>query len=694
MAWYNTNQITRLIPRIGLQDITEIILLTVFFYYVAKTLRGTRAWILLKGIVIVFLFYALAFVMDLNVIVFLFQNLLLFLGLAVVVVMQPELRKLIEMLGANSINDSLKSLIRNIFKAKEKAEVEQRLNDFTIQEIVKGCSIMGKAKTGALIVIEQNIPLNEYVESGIKVNADITSQLLINIFEHNTPLHDGAIVVQNDKIAAATCYLPLSDSKKINKDLGTRHRAGIGVSEVTDSFVIIVSEETGAISVAYNGKLIHNIDREGLLEELKKIQNKETVKVKAKKPRTMLEHNLSIKLASLIGTLILWMLIVSTSNPITTTIISNVPIDIINTDTVVETGKTYDILTGETVNVTVRARKNIVDHITADDINVVADFSNLSFVNAIALNYNSSKYPEAELVLSNPTMKVSLEDIVTTEIDIEANQVGDNTEKYYVSSIDINPSTLIISGAKSIINTIDKVEVDVDTSNIKANEITKLEPTVYDKNGDIIDNSKLIINNKTVNVKVDMYNTKTIDLEINTVVDNKLLSSIIESIECDTKKIVVAGPDELLEQLEDLKISVILDIALTDVAKSQFIKSVSLQEYLPDGIVITQEYNKVNITVNFVEFYSKTIDFSEQDITVVGLGTGLEATIQPDSFKVNLAGISKTLEEKTVSDLKPYIDISNLGAGEHIVTVKFKELYSSSSDTNKLQAKVIINDKE
>ena len=133
---------------------------------------------------------------------------------------------------------------------------------------------MGKAKTGALIVIEQEHRLGDYERTGIAVDGLVTSQLLINIFEHNTPLHDGAVIIHGDRITSATCYLPLSDNMELSKELGTRHRAGVGISEVTDSLTIIVSEETGKISTAYNGSLKRNIDAEELKRQLVKIQNK------------------------------------------------------------------------------------------------------------------------------------------------------------------------------------------------------------------------------------------------------------------------------------------------------------------------------------------------------------------------------------------------------------------------------------
>ena len=133
---------------------------------------------------------------------------------------------------------------------------------------------MGKVKTGALIVIEQNQSLSEYERTGIDVDGIVTSQLLINIFEKNTPLHDGAVIVRGNRVTSATCYLPLSDNMALSKDLGTRHRAGVGISEATDSMTVIVSEETGKISVAYKGELERSLDGDRLKERLKSIQNK------------------------------------------------------------------------------------------------------------------------------------------------------------------------------------------------------------------------------------------------------------------------------------------------------------------------------------------------------------------------------------------------------------------------------------
>ena len=183
---------------------------------------------------------------------------------AVVIIFQPELRRVVEQIGE-------KNPLSAISFASGQEENE-RFSDKTINELVRASFEMGEVKTGALIVIEKTITLEEYEKTGIPIDGVLTSQLLINIFEHNTPLHDGAVIVRNNRVTAATCYLPLSDNMDLNKNLGTRHRAGVGISEVTDSFTIIVSEETGNVSYASGGELHTAVTPSDLRDQLHKIQ--------------------------------------------------------------------------------------------------------------------------------------------------------------------------------------------------------------------------------------------------------------------------------------------------------------------------------------------------------------------------------------------------------------------------------------
>lgn len=257
------------IPRsIRWVDCVEILLITFLVYHILVWIKNTRAWSLLKGFMVIAGFILVAAFFEMNTILWIAQNAFGVAVTAVVVILQPELRKALEELGRKNIISSIVPFDTN------RSSEEGRFSDKTINEIVKACMEMGKVKTGALIVVEQNQSLSEYERTGIEVDGIVTSQLIINIFEKNTPLHDGAVIVRGNRITSATCYLPLSDNMALSKELGTRHRAGVGISEATDSMTVIVSEETGKISVAYEGKLDRNLDAERLKEKLKLIQNK------------------------------------------------------------------------------------------------------------------------------------------------------------------------------------------------------------------------------------------------------------------------------------------------------------------------------------------------------------------------------------------------------------------------------------
>ncbi len=255
------------IPKVGVTDMVEIVIIAALIYEIMIWIKNTRAWTLFKGIVILIVFVLLAAIFNLNTILWIADKTLNVGIIAAIIVFQPELRRALEQLGR-------KNFINNIFTFDDSKNTNERFSDRTITELVKATYELAKHKTGALIVIEKEISLTEYERTGIAIDSEISNQLLINIFEHNTPLHDGAVIIRGDRIVAATCYLPLSDNMELSKELGTRHRAGVGVSENTDSFTIIVSEETGKVSVAEGGKLIRNVDGENLKSELVTLQNK------------------------------------------------------------------------------------------------------------------------------------------------------------------------------------------------------------------------------------------------------------------------------------------------------------------------------------------------------------------------------------------------------------------------------------
>lgn len=278
-----TTQLTEFIGTIrfplkfGFTDLLEILIISYLAYHIMVWIKNTRAWVLMKGLLVILVFMLLAIIFNMQTIQWIARNVLGFAVTALVVIMQPELRKALEEIGK-------KNLLNSVLPFDNSRRDNSKMSGRTIQEIVKACVAMGRSRTGALMVIAQDQSLNEYERTGIEIDALVSSQLLINIFEHNTPLHDGAVVINGNRVTSATCYLPLSDNMELSKDLGTRHRAGVGISEVTDSLTIIVSEETGKIGVAYDGNLERGLSAERLTERLtnfvSKVQEDEKKNIK------------------------------------------------------------------------------------------------------------------------------------------------------------------------------------------------------------------------------------------------------------------------------------------------------------------------------------------------------------------------------------------------------------------------------
>ncbi|MEZ0537645.1 diadenylate cyclase CdaA [Caldicellulosiruptoraceae bacterium PP1] len=241
--------------RITIFDIVDIAIVSFVVYKLIMLIRDTRAYQLVKGIVILLLITQISKWLKLNIINWLLTNTLSYGVLALLIVFQPELRRALEQIGRSKIWGKLFSLEGEENKIKWQNSIE---------EIIKALLYLSKNKIGALIVVEGDTKIGEIINTGIIIDSEISSQLLINIFIPNTPLHDGAVVIRDGKIKAAACFLPLSENRYISKELGTRHRAALGITENSDATAIVVSEETGIISVAYNGGLTRNLNTESL----------------------------------------------------------------------------------------------------------------------------------------------------------------------------------------------------------------------------------------------------------------------------------------------------------------------------------------------------------------------------------------------------------------------------------------------
>lgn len=249
-------QITGLISTITFLDIVDILIVAFILYKLYMGVKDTRALALFKGIIILLVITLLSKVLQLYVIYWLLQKLMTMMLVALPVVFQPELRRALEHLGRGRL------FKKNSFLNTEETEV-------LLAHLANTAGALSQNKIGALMVIERDTGLGDYADTGIKIDGVVSSEFLINVFIPNTPLHDGATIIRGNRVVAAGCLLPLTDDRTLNKELGTRHRAAIGMTEQTDSVVIVVSEETGIISLAREGRLTRYLDKETLKDTLR-----------------------------------------------------------------------------------------------------------------------------------------------------------------------------------------------------------------------------------------------------------------------------------------------------------------------------------------------------------------------------------------------------------------------------------------
>lgn len=252
------------IPSISVIDIIEIAIISFLTFRIILWLRSTKAWSMLKGVAVIIIFIFIAYILNMRTILWIVKRLVDVGLIAFVILLQPEIRRALEKLGVRFFKTG------GLFKNND---LYQRFSQQSIFEIVNATYDMASVKTGALIVLSQEISLDEYIKTGIQIDGKISSGLLINTFEKDTPLHDGAVIIEGDRLVCATAYLPLSQNQNVSKELGTRHRAALGMAEETDAFVIVVSEETGKVAVACGGMIKRNVERETLYHMLEYLRS-------------------------------------------------------------------------------------------------------------------------------------------------------------------------------------------------------------------------------------------------------------------------------------------------------------------------------------------------------------------------------------------------------------------------------------
>jgi diadenylate cyclase len=599
---------------IKLVDTLQIVILAFALYYLAKSLYKTRAWILVKGLLIIGAVYLVICLTSMTVLRTLMEGLFGTLMIAIIIMLQPELQRIVELIGKRKFTD-FKSLIM------KKTEVATWYSEKTIYEIAAACEAMGQVQTGALIVIERGIPLTEYIDSGIDIDGSISSQLLINTFEKNTPLHDGAVIIKENKIASATCYLPLSTNNSIDKNLGTRHRAALGISENSDCVVIIVSEETGAISFCSDGILHHNVDRNELSQLLRGKMKKNDEKIfetrRSKSPIWM-------KILAPILSVIIWMSVLSTSDPVITKIVTNIPVETINTDVLDDIGQTYTIQSGNTINVKVQGRRSLVDAMTKNDFVAIADFTEMSIVYAVPINISpTTPYNDVEIVAQyNDVMKLELEEIIQTEIPIEVKVVGDADEDYVVALKDIEVETLVVTCPQSIAKTLDKAVLTIDAYGKDNTFVANAQPVIYDKNGEELPSNKLSLNKGTVRVTMDVHEVVEMPLVI-TLKEQNLSGDayyVLDWYKAETEVVRVAADNDIITDIQSLNIVIDPDAG----AESIGTILINIRQYLPDGMQLAKnQVEQISIDVELTKYQKMTLNLTPSIVKVTGFDANL-----------------------------------------------------------------------
>lgn len=661
MEYLKTYFKTISIPNFTLSSLIEILIIIFVLYKLFSNIKDSRTWTIIKGLCVFFVFYLISVICDFHVITTIFQSALYIMVVGIIVLFSTEIKKILEGLGGKKFKKNVSSL----FKEKENFSEETKETLHTIKEVVTACKTMSKDKTGSLILFEKNSSLSEYEATGINIDSAISSQLILNIFEHNTPLHDGAMIIKENRIVSATCYLPLSENLEINKKLGTRHRAGIGVSEVTDCIVVIVSEETGGISICKKGE-IEKVNPEELEEKLKNylLEEDNFNPIHG----VILRKNWKTILFSIIVSLLLWISIFNYKDP-TITKSFTIPVTVINETAISSVNQTYKVVEGDTVSFKISGKNSIVKDLSADNFKAIADLSKLSYVYAVPIEVTTTMESIKDrieiTVTRNDTMKVTLDEVIEADIDVVAYSTGTVGKGYKLKELVPEVSKITIKGPKSKISKIKEASTIINISNLKETTKVNAQLTIFDKNGDIIDISDCIINKSNIEIMVVLYNTKTVDLKVTTT-GTPMKNYRLKSFTPDITSVDIAGNNVDLKDVTEINATI--DISEISANTS---KMINIKEFLPENIELVDEDLTVTVALELEEFKTREFTLKSEDIIVKNLNEKFVCKLIKAETSVTISAIQEILDNLKIEDLEPYIDASNLEEGEYNLNLQF-----------------------
>lgn len=543
------NQFTDLTPVNYIFGLIDILVVWYVIYKLLGLIQGTKAVQLLKGIFVIVIAKIATALFGLSTLDYLLKQVIEWGFLAIIIIFQPEIRRALEQLGRGKIFQR---------STNQQDEEQTRL----VEAMKKSVSYMAKRRIGALISIEKETGLTEYIETGTALNATVSSELLINIFIPNTPLHDGAVIMQKDKIAAAACYLPLSESPFISKELGTRHRAALGLSEVTDAITIVVSEETGAISITVNGNLHRNLAIEEFETLLRKAwfgSEQETNQAskwtwRGKRMDKLFNSNWLVRLTALLFAIALFFYVQSENNSTRSTpsaeqadVIEDVKLEVYYDDENL-------IVTGlpETVNVGIEGPMPIVmREKLAKDYKVFVDLNSL-FIGEHRVTIQTENFSEKlEVTVYPQVVNISIEEKVTKEFRVEPEMNSRQiNEGYVLKGMTVEPNYVFVTGAKSVMDNINYVKASIKAedgitesfkqqANVKVldRDLNKLDVTIQPEAVDI-------------NVEIDEYN-REIPLTLKQV--GQLPEGVtINELSLGQESVKVFGPQSIVDSINEV----------------------------------------------------------------------------------------------------------------------------------------------
>lgn len=381
-----------------------------------------------------------------------------------------------------------------------------------------------------------------------------------------------------------------------------------------------------------------------------------------------LTKNLGMKILSLILATLLWIVIVNIDDPISTRPY-DIVVEIQHEEAIKSLGKVYEVTEGSIVNVTVKAKRSVLDTIKVSDIKAVADLSNLSYTNAVPITVSCTK-PVEQLTLGKvSTLKVALEDIDTKQFRITIVPKGTEEEGYLIGSIKAKPNIIQVSGAKSQIARIDQIKVDIDVSNASEDFTTKGEPKAYDADGRSIDSSKLTFSNNNISVSATVLKTKTISLNIEAKGD-PLSGYQFVDIEYEPKEITIAGASNILKDIYSIPIEVDINNAFINIEEE-----IDLTQYIPEGTILAEDSKSIMIKVTIEKLQDKIISFNTDDIEIKNLPSGATFNFNDDiEFNIKITGLAKDIKKVTIDSLNPSIDLKGLDLDTHQVELNVENL--------------------